>query len=369
MKRLKLLVIILSIIILLLLTNFCYREVRTEKHDSLGSDTGFLYDMHESEITRVLGFSRPVSIIKGNDRFYVADYADNNVFIFDENFTFVSKFGGLGDQPGKFNRPHAVDIDAKGNLYVTDYKNKRIQKFSKDGKFISVLETPRQFGGPSSAYFDNDHNLYVSDYGSNSLMKFSSDDVFLGWIGAKEDGTLTDGWEMTGNSIKSTKPGGFDRLQAAKVDNAGNIYVADTGNNRIQRFSKEGKFLGWIGAKENGTITDGWELTGSAVASQLLGGFDDPVALDFTEKGNLVILGYGTNRVQMFSTEGKFLAWFGGTEDGGVTKIWRKEKEGLPREGAELGAVSYPYDIRIYKDKMYIADTNNLRIEIVRFYD
>lgn len=347
---------------------FSAGEFFNDKDDFSYSKEPYLYEMKNPKIERVLGFNRPVGIIKSPDqsRFYVSDFS-GSVRIFDQDFNFISQFGEYGNLPGQFvESPHAVDFDSEGTLFVTDYGNKRIQKFTKDGEFISILDTGHELKGPSSAYFDKDYNLYVSDYGSNSLIKLSAKGEFLGWIGAREDSTLTDGWETTNNpSIKSREPGAFDRLHAAKVDSQGNIYVVDTGNDRIQRFTKEGKFNGWIGMREDGTLTDGWEMNGRSSKTKLPGGFDAPVAIDLTTRGNLVVMGYGNNRIQIFSPDGKFKGWWGGTEDSTVATEW--EKEGLSREGAELGAVSYPYDVRVYGKTIYIADTNNKRILILEF--
>lgn len=326
--------------------------------------------MNHSSVKEITNIDLPISIVKDSKgNFVVCDFSTHNVIILDKNFTIIKQLGGTskGGNPGEFTQPHAVDFDADGNLYITDYGNKRIQKFSPKGDFLSILNIDREIAGPATAYFDKNYNLYISDYGSNSVIKTTLDGKFLGWIGAKTDGTLTNGWELTGTPAQSALPGGFFKVHSIRFDTDQMMYVIDSYNNRVQRFSKDGKFLGWIGAKTDGTLTNGWELTGTAVATNTPGGFNIPVAMDFINGDELAILEYGNPRVQRFSKDGKFLGWFGGTQDGKVTDGWKTE--GLPREGSDLGAINKAYDIKIYENKMYIVDPANHRIQVVDFHN
>jgi sugar lactone lactonase YvrE len=261
--------------------------------------------------------------------------------------------------------PHAVDFDTEGNIFITEYGNKRIQVFSPNWDFKSIIPSEHTLVGPATAYFGQDGNLNIADYGSNSVVKMTKEGKFLGWIGAKSDGTITNGWETGNQPVKSTAPGGFDRVHAAITDNDGTIYAVDTWNNRIQRFSKDGRFSGWIGAKSDGTITNGWEMTGEASSSRLPGGFAAPIALDFANGDELLILEYENHRIQRFSKEGKFLGWFGAMENSGITDGW--QLEGLPRLGSELGAFKSPYDLKVFGNTVYVADTSNARIQIISF--
>ncbi|HEU5460856.1 MAG TPA: beta-propeller fold lactonase family protein, partial [Nitrososphaeraceae archaeon] len=51
-------------------------------------------------------------------------------------YQFLTKFGGKESNDGELSTPHSIDIDKKGNVYVTDTGNDRIQKYDLDGKFI-----------------------------------------------------------------------------------------------------------------------------------------------------------------------------------------------------------------------------------------
>jgi len=285
------------------------------------------------------GFVRPFAIASGpNGDFYVSDFGDHSVLVYNENYLLIKKIN-----PGIdiLNSPHAVDFDSEGNIYVTDFLNKKIQKFSKKGTFLSTVVDSSFLKGPATAYFDGEENLLISDYSSNSLLKFSKEGKFIGWIGAKKNGGITNGWQTDfENRVISENPGGFDRLHAARVFEDGTIYVVDTWNNRIQTFSKEGKFRGWIGEKSNGALTQGWEKSGIAKATDKLGGFDKPISLYFLDGGNFIVFEFGNGRVQEFSSDGKFL--------------------GLLASGFNQG-----YDAMIKNDKLYVVDTGNKKVQII----
>jgi DNA-binding beta-propeller fold protein YncE len=81
--------------------------------------------------------SQPSSITidqKGN--VYVADTANNRIQVFSSNGTFISKWGGYGSVNGALRNPQGIAIDQKGNVYVADTANNRIQVFSSNGTFI-----------------------------------------------------------------------------------------------------------------------------------------------------------------------------------------------------------------------------------------
>jgi outer membrane protein assembly factor BamB len=60
---------------------------------------------------------------------FVSDAATNRIQVFDENGHFLAAWGGEGTEPGQFDGPDALSMDADGNIYVLDFNNKRIQKF------------------------------------------------------------------------------------------------------------------------------------------------------------------------------------------------------------------------------------------------
>ena len=173
---------------------------------------------------------------------YVTDSGTNTVQRLDPNGTFVSLIGGHlgGSAPGQFMNPGGIAVDGTGNIYVADTGNGRVQRFGPNGTFESI------FGGlglpvfgpltrPEGVAVDDANNVYVTDTGNNRVLKYDANGTPLAQIGGLEGtGSMGDG------SAHGTGIGQFDRPMGVAIDRAGNVYVADSGNNRIHRFVREG---------------------------------------------------------------------------------------------------------------------------------
>ncbi|MCX6689223.1 MAG: SBBP repeat-containing protein, partial [Methanoregula sp.] len=140
-----------------------------------------------------------------------------------ETYTFVTKWGTLGSSYGQFSEPWSVAVDSSDNVYVADFGNYRIQKFSPDGTYLAWWRT-QDSGGvqyhPYGVAVDSSGNVYVADHDNNRIQKFSSTGTFLTKWGTQGtgDGQLYFPWGLV-------------------VDSSDNVYVADYNNNRIQKFS------------------------------------------------------------------------------------------------------------------------------------
>jgi DNA-binding beta-propeller fold protein YncE len=163
---------------------------------------------------------------------------------FDLQGNLVKSFGG-----GMFIWPHGIDVDREGNVWVTDAvsakktppggkRGHQVVKFSPDGKVLLTLGTPGVAGGgpdkfdaPSDVVVATNGDVFVADShsfdtGNNRVVKFSKDGKFI------------KAWGQTGYA-----PGEFRMLHAIAMDSQGRVFVADRGNNRIQIFDQEGKFI------------------------------------------------------------------------------------------------------------------------------
>jgi DNA-binding beta-propeller fold protein YncE len=149
---------------------------------------------------------------------------------------------------GMFIWPHGLDVDRKGNVWVTDaVANNRIPsgdkrghvvvKFSATGKVLLTLGTPGEegagtdhFTSPSDVVVAPSGDVFIADghgdNGNNRIMKFSQDGKFL----------LS--WGNTGYA-----PGEFRSIHTLALDARGRLFVGDRGNNRIQIFDQDGKSL------------------------------------------------------------------------------------------------------------------------------
>jgi len=288
---------------------------------------------------------------------------------------FISQWGAAaGSGDGQLQRPNAIEVDAKGNIYITDMGNSRVQKFDSSGKFlikwgsrwVGWREGDGIFrGGARSIAIDETGNIYVLDF--NSVQKFTPEGEFLvRWktggeqacrlaVGSHSNVYVTDmnshmvtKLDSNGNVISQwgcadTGDGRFSLPGSIAVDPFGHTFVADVWNSRIQRFTSEGRFVskwgGWTepAAWDLATDTSGnlYAACGDANEVQKFdpdgklicrwgssgsgdGQFQDASAIAVGPSGNVYVADAFNCRVQKFSNNGKFLAKWGseGAGDG-----------------------------------------------------
>jgi sugar lactone lactonase YvrE len=134
-----------------------------------------------------------------------------------------------------------------------------------------------ELNSPSGVATDASGNVYVADTGNNRIQKFDATGNFL---------TM---WGSAGSAN-----GQFVDALALAIDASGNVYVADAGNNRIQKFDASGTFL------------TTWGSAGSAN-----GQFGYPVGVATDANGNVYVVDSGNHRVQKFDASGNFLTTWG----------------------------------------------------------
>src|SRR5262245_46606298 len=135
--------------------------------------------------------------------------------------------------------PHGFRIDKDGYLWITDGRaadgrGEQIFKIAPDGRVVLTLgtkgvagATPATFAGPADVAFGANGDIFVADgHVNNRVVKFSKDGRFI-----KEWGK------------KGTGPGEFSVPHAVAIDSRGRVFVADRGNRRIQIFDQEGRYL------------------------------------------------------------------------------------------------------------------------------
>ena len=178
-------------------------------------------------------------------------------------------------QPWHFKTPSSVAMTENGYLLVADTDNHRIVKLNQDGQLVTTWgqygHGDGQFDQPSAIALDNEGNCYVLDAatGNNKISKFDPNGVFLFSWGKSGDGN-NDG------------EGEFFFHQAWSdiiVSPDDEIFISDTGNDRIQKFTTAGDFIDFL---------DGFTGECSSNCQLTL-----PSGLAFDDAGNLFILHIG----------------------------------------------------------------------------
>lgn len=150
----------------------------------------------------------------------------------------------------EFKNPTGLIADAAGNLFVADAQNNAIREISTVGMvstfaggvsgFADGKGTAAKFFGPADIVMDNGGNYYVSDRGNQRIRRIAPDGTVSTLAGTNTPG-FVDG---TGSGAVFSNPSGLG------IDKQGNIYVADVANNSIRKITPAGKVttIGGTGA-------------------------------------------------------------------------------------------------------------------------
>jgi len=253
----------------------------------------------------------------------------------------------------QLNFPTGIATDTFGNLYIVDYQNNRIRKVTPGGVISTVvgngtggfsgdggLATSAMIYQPEGVAADRNGNLYIADAGNNRIRKVTPGGVISTFAGNGTAGYSGDGGPAV--SAQVSQPEGL------VVDAAGNLYIADSENNRIRKVTPSGVISTVAGNGAVGFSGDG----GPATAAQL--SFPLSVALDTA--GSLYIADTNNNRIRKVNTGGTIATvagtgTFGYSGDGGPATLAEiAQPEGVALDGA---------------GNLYIADTFNNRVREV----
>ena len=244
---------------------------------------------------------------------YVADASNSRIQKFTSDGIFVSTWGSKGTGEKEFDSPFAVAVDGSGNVYVADGSG-RIQKFNSSGDFLLEWTGQDYIAGQplfSKLTVDPLGNVYATDVKYNRVQKFAA------------DGTYIKSWGSEGSGDNQ-----FNEPNGIVTGKDGFIYVADTFNRRILRFTQDGTFVSkWgthgseeglledprcIAADSSGTLfigdshrvqrftADGTFLTAWGDWGSGEGEFDQIRGIAVDESGNVYVADMENHRVQKF---------------------------------------------------------------------
>ncbi len=218
----KLFLTIIIASVLLLSTSLAQNSFGDEDYDPL-------YQWGSFGVIESSEFAYPRSIAVGDDgSIFVNDFGNKRIQKFTSTGEYVTDWGKGGKGLGEFSSPSGIAVD--GNfVYVVDRDGNRVQKFSVDGEFVTTWgkrgSSEGQFYFPA-AISTNNGIVYVLDAGNNRVQTFSPNGDFVSSFGSSGL-----------NAGQFLNPTGID------VDSEGSIYVTDKGNQTIEKFASDGQFV------------------------------------------------------------------------------------------------------------------------------
>lgn len=260
---------------------------------------------------------KPMDVAKIGEFLYVTDTNHKQVQAFDGSGTSVFKFGKEGEGKGEFKFPYGITGDKAGNVYVADLYNGNISIFDHKGKFINYFEEQdkknKSINSPAGIRIFKE-KLYVTDIKTNKVIVF----------------------DLKGKKLLEIEKGATDEdllyaPNAVTTDQKGNIFIADSGNQRVQVYDKKGKYIRTVNGSEDGK--------GTSV-------FVNPRGIGVDSRGVLYVVNNLTHLVYGFDETGKEVFTFGGMGDA-------NEQFYLPN-GLFIDQ----------NDQVYITDTLNQRVAV-----
>lgn len=259
--------------------------------------------------------SNPIDIVIVNENLYVTDNKNDQIQVFEKDGTPKFIFGKSGQKEGEFQYPYGITADSKNKIYVGDLYTGKISIFNTEGKFLKYFKTDKgedlPAKHPGGLRIVND-KLYMTDINDGA--------VFIYDLKGK---CLLNLPRQTYEGLEVMAPNGI------YPDKNGNIYLSDTGNNRVLKLDSKGKWLLTINGSPNGK-------SNPELISQR------GITLD--KNGNVLIADKLSHRILSYTSNGK-------------------ENYKVGSLGSGVENFSYPNNIFVKNDgTIYVVDSGNNRI-------
>lgn len=253
----------------------------------------------------------------------------------------------------QIQKPTAVALSSQGHLYIADEQNKRVRMVGLDGIISTVVGTGRtevqseerlavetNLDNAYGIAVDQEDNLYVLSRGHGKIFKVGKDGIARHIAGMGERGFAGDGGPAIDAQIN------FSNHLVADAE--GNLFVADTGNQRIRKISPDGIISTVAGMGEMGFAGDG----GPAIEAQ----FAYPAAIAIDGEGSLYIADFNNHRIRKISPDG-IIETIAGTGEPGYNGDGKN---------ALVSQIGEPCGVAVDRaGYVYIGDQVNNRVRVV----
>jgi len=178
---------------------------------------------------------------------YVSDSGNHRVQEFGPAGEHLRSFGSLGISEGQFQTPGALAVDSSGDVWVLNSQGIRVQEFSSTGTYMSGFGTPTSpFLAPTGMAFSAG-NLYVTEATFGRVVQLSTAGVVLNQFGSLINPSAIAADPSTGNLYVSERGTNSLRYNAVTKE-----FAYEHTNNRVQEFSPSGAFIAAFGSTGSG---------------------------------------------------------------------------------------------------------------------
>jgi RHS repeat-associated protein len=247
---------------------------------------------------------------------YVLDTGDSRVKEFNSYGEFRTQFGEATIYGKALKTPEGIATDSEGDIWVADTGNNRVIELTAEGKQKADITG---FSKPSAVAVGAEGKVWVANAGGNDVKVYEYRETYE----EEEDFSLS---KTIGS--KGTGEDEFVEPQGIAIGAEGDVYVADTGNNRVEELSAAGKYVGVFGKEGSGN-----------------GQLKAPDGIATDSAGDVWVADSANNRIEAFSKTGTFLQTFG-------------------KEGASEGQLKSPKGVSVdLEGDVWVADSGNSNIQ------